>query len=71
MSVVIVATAVPKLEHRAEVRPAGVASRPWNSLATGYLLDAFAGDSGAAAPRSTEAFRSLLPAAGTSFPVVL
>ena len=43
----------------------------WNSLATGYLLDAFASDSGAAAPRSTEAFRSLLPAAGASLPVVL
>jgi hypothetical protein len=42
----------------------------WNSLATGYILDAFAGDSGAA-PRSTEAFRSLLPAAGASLPVVL
>jgi alpha-beta hydrolase superfamily lysophospholipase len=43
----------------------------WNSLATGYILDAFADDGGAGLPRSTGAFRSLLPATGASLPVVL
>jgi hypothetical protein len=43
----------------------------WNSLATGYILDAFAADSGASVPRSARAFRNLLPAAGASLPVVL
>jgi alpha-beta hydrolase superfamily lysophospholipase len=43
----------------------------WNSLATGYILDAFTADSGAAAARSTRALRNLLPAAGAGLPVVL
>jgi alpha-beta hydrolase superfamily lysophospholipase len=43
----------------------------WNTLATGYILDAFAADSGASAPRGALAFRNLLPAAGASLPVVL
>lgn len=43
----------------------------WNSLATGYILDAFADDSGAAVPRSAEAVRSLLRAGGAGLPVVL
>ncbi|MDQ0822006.1 alpha-beta hydrolase superfamily lysophospholipase [Arthrobacter sp. V1I7] len=43
----------------------------WNSLASGYILDAFADDSGAEVQRSREAFRTLLPAARASLPVVL
>jgi alpha-beta hydrolase superfamily lysophospholipase len=43
----------------------------WNSLATGYVLDAFAADSGASVPRRARAFRNLLPAAGATLPVVL
>jgi alpha-beta hydrolase superfamily lysophospholipase len=43
----------------------------WNSLATGYILEAFAADSGAGAPRGTRDFRNLLPASGDSLPVVL
>ncbi|MGY2743110.1 alpha-beta hydrolase superfamily lysophospholipase [Arthrobacter sp. UYCu723] len=43
----------------------------WNSLANGFILDAFGNNSGADMPGSTEAFRSLLPAAGARLPVVL
>ena len=43
----------------------------WNSLATGFILDAFAGSSGRNVQGSAEAFRSLLPAGGASLPVVL
>ena len=43
----------------------------WNSLATGFILDAFAGSSGRNVQGSSDAFRSLLPAAGASLPVVL
>jgi pimeloyl-ACP methyl ester carboxylesterase len=43
----------------------------WNSLATGFILDAFAGSSGQDVDGSSEAFRSLLPAAGSRLPVVL
>ncbi len=43
----------------------------WNSLATGFLLDAFGTDVGAALPGGTEGLRGLLPAAGASLPVVL
>ena len=43
----------------------------WNSLANGFILDAFAGSSGRNVQGSAETFRSLLPAAGASLPVVL
>ena len=43
----------------------------WNSLATGFILDAFAGSSGRNVRGSAEAFRSLVPASGASLPVVL
>ena len=43
----------------------------WNSLANGFILDAFAGSSGRNVQGSAENFRSLLPAAGASLPVVL
>ena len=43
----------------------------WNSLATGFILDAFAGSSGRNVQGSAGTFRSLLPAAGASLPVVL
>lgn len=43
----------------------------WNSLATGYILDAFAAEGGAGIQRRADAFRSLLPATGSGLPVVL
>lgn len=43
----------------------------WNSLANGFILDAFAGSSGPGVDGGAEAFRRLLPAAGASLPVVL
>ena len=43
----------------------------WNALATGYILDSFAVDSGTAASRSARAFRDLLPVTGAGLPVVL
>ena len=43
----------------------------WNSLATGFILDAFAGSSGRNVQGRADTFRSLLPAAGASLPVVL
>jgi pimeloyl-ACP methyl ester carboxylesterase len=43
----------------------------WNSLANGFILDAFAGSSGRNVHGSTDTFRSLLPVAGASLPVVL
>ncbi|MET1020926.1 MAG: alpha/beta fold hydrolase [Arthrobacter sp.] len=43
----------------------------WNSLATGFILDAFAGSSGRNVQGRADTFRSLLPAAGGSLPVVL
>lgn len=43
----------------------------WNSLANGFILDAFAGSSGRNFHGGAEAFRSLLPAAGAGLPVVL
>lgn len=43
----------------------------WNSLANGFLLDAFGTDAGQAMPAGTEALRGLLPAAGARLPVVL
>ena len=43
----------------------------WNSLANGFILDAFGDSAGAALRGSTEALRSLLPAAGAGLPVVL
>ncbi|MET1021264.1 MAG: alpha/beta fold hydrolase [Arthrobacter sp.] len=43
----------------------------WNSLAGGFILDAFGGTSGVALQRSTAALRKLLPAAGAGMPVVL
>nr|WP_224049686.1 alpha/beta hydrolase [Arthrobacter sp. NicSoilB4] len=43
----------------------------WNSLANGFILDAFTGSSGRSADDGAGAFRSLLPAAGASLPVVL
>ncbi len=43
----------------------------WNSLATGFILDAFAGSSGRNVQGSADAFRSLVPASGASLPVVL
>lgn len=45
--------------------------RLWNSLASGFVLDAFAHTSGADVSGSTEAFRKVLPAAGGGLPVVL
>jgi hypothetical protein len=45
--------------------------RLWNSLATGFILDGFAGSSGRNVPDGAGTFRSLLPAAGASLPVVL
>jgi pimeloyl-ACP methyl ester carboxylesterase len=51
--------------------------RLWNSLATGFVLDAFAGTSGAGAPDgggvpgSAAAYRNLLPGPGAGLPVVL
>ena len=43
----------------------------WNSLATGFILDAFAASSGGNVRGSADAFRSLVPASGASLPVVL
>ena len=43
----------------------------WNSLATGFILEAFARSTGRELPASTGTFRSLLPASGASLPVVL
>ncbi|AOT05536.1 alpha/beta hydrolase [Arthrobacter sp. U41] len=43
----------------------------WNSLATGFILDSFAGSAGRDLRGSPESFRSLLPASGASLPVVL
>ena len=43
----------------------------WNSLANGYVLDAFAARTGAELPGSTQALRGLLPATGAGLPVVL
>lgn len=43
----------------------------WNSLANGFILDAFAGTSGRDLKGSADSFRSLIPAAGASLPVVL
>ena len=43
----------------------------WNSLANGFILDAFAGSSGRDVQGGADAFRSLLPASGASLPVVL
>ena len=43
----------------------------WNSLANGFILDAFAGRAGSELPGSTDAFRTLLPAPGGSLPVEL
>jgi alpha-beta hydrolase superfamily lysophospholipase len=43
----------------------------WNALANGFILDAFAASTGTRMERSTQALRRLLPAAGTSLPVVL
>lgn len=43
----------------------------WNSLANGFILDAFAGSSGRNVQGRADTFRSLLPAAGASLPVVL
>lgn len=43
----------------------------WNSLANGFILDAFAGASGLDPRVSADSFRSLIPAAGASLPVVL
>ena len=43
----------------------------WNSLANGFILDAFAASSGRNVRGSADAFRSLVPASGASLPVVL
>ncbi|HEX9228892.1 MAG TPA: alpha/beta fold hydrolase [Arthrobacter sp.] len=43
----------------------------WNSLANGFILDAFTGGSGRSVNGGAEAFRSLRPAAGAGLPVVL
>lgn len=43
----------------------------WNSLANGFILDAFAATSGQELGGGAGSFRSLLPAAGASLPVVL
>lgn len=43
----------------------------WNSLANGFILDAFGTGAGAGLPGSARALRSLLPAAGAGLPVVL
>lgn len=43
----------------------------WNSLANGYILDAFGSAAGTELPRTTEALRGLLPATGAGLPVVL
>lgn len=45
--------------------------RLWNSLATGFLLEAFARSAGQELPPGTETLRRLLPAAGAGLPVVL
>jgi alpha-beta hydrolase superfamily lysophospholipase len=43
----------------------------WNSLADGFILDAFGQATGADVSGATDAIRSALPAAGTRLPVVL
>jgi alpha-beta hydrolase superfamily lysophospholipase len=43
----------------------------WNSLANGFILDAFATRSGRNPKGGADAFRSLLPASGAGLPVVL
>lgn len=43
----------------------------WNSLANGFILDAFAASSGRNVDGDADAFRSLLPASGARLPVVL
>ena len=43
----------------------------WNSLADGFILDAFGQATGADVSGATDAIRSVLPAAGTRLPVVL
>ncbi|MCB5290781.1 alpha/beta hydrolase [Arthrobacter sp. SO3] len=45
--------------------------RLWNSLATRFILDAFASTAGRELRGSSDSFRSLLPASGPSLPVVL
>lgn len=43
----------------------------WNSLATRFILDAFAVNAGQEPRDSSDTFRSLLPASGAGLPVVL
>lgn len=43
----------------------------WTSLASRFILDAFAGSAGRDVRASSETFRSLLPASGAGLPVVL
>ena len=43
----------------------------WNSLANGFIFDAFAGSTGRELQGNSDTFRSLLPAAGASLPLVL
>jgi pimeloyl-ACP methyl ester carboxylesterase len=45
--------------------------RLWNSLANGFILDAFGASTGTGIEGSTEALRLVLPAAGARLPVVL
>jgi alpha-beta hydrolase superfamily lysophospholipase len=43
----------------------------WNSLASGFILDAFGKSTGAEVPGAAGALRSILPASGAGLPLVL